>query len=93
MGGAEIAAFHGKDPASIPWGETGSTNISESIGVFTAKAKAELHPQELIKEIAAGGLEFEQSEFGGFEFGQFGFGGFEFGQFEMGAVLCEPRWS
>jgi len=41
--GAEIAVFHEKDPASIPWGATGSTYVCESTGVFTAKEKAELH--------------------------------------------------
>merc|ERR1712087_635442 len=41
--GAAIAVFHEKDPASIPWGETGSTYVCESTGVFTAKEKAELH--------------------------------------------------
>merc|ERR1711879_633 len=41
--GNEIAVFHEKDPASIPWGATGSTYVCESTGVFTAKEKAELH--------------------------------------------------
>jgi len=38
-----IQVFHEKDPASIPWGETGANYVCESTGVFTEKAKAELH--------------------------------------------------
>jgi len=41
--GKEIAVFHEKDPASIPWGTVGAAYICESTGVFTAKEKAELH--------------------------------------------------
>merc|ERR1712113_1326589 len=41
--GVEIAVFHEKDPAAIPWGASGSEYICESTGVFTAKEKAELH--------------------------------------------------
>merc|ERR1719231_75221 len=39
----EIAVFHEKDPAAIPWGEAGVQYVCESTGVFTEKAKAELH--------------------------------------------------
>ncbi|CAE8616819.1 unnamed protein product [Polarella glacialis] len=38
-----IAVFHEKDPACIPWGESGADYICESTGVFTAQEKAELH--------------------------------------------------
>jgi len=41
--GSEIQVFHEKDPASIPWGATGSSYVCESTGVFTAQEKAELH--------------------------------------------------
>merc|ERR1712018_619455 len=41
--GAEIQVFHEKDPASIPWGATGSSYICESTWVFTEQKKAELH--------------------------------------------------
>merc|ERR1712050_596357 len=41
--GVEICVFHEKDPASIPWGASGSTYVCESTGVFTERAKAELH--------------------------------------------------
>jgi len=41
--GKDIAVFHEKDPASIPWGDAGASYICESTGVFTAKEKAELH--------------------------------------------------
>merc|ERR1712228_1007676 len=33
----------GKDPASIPWGAAGAAYVCESTGIFTEKAKAELH--------------------------------------------------
>merc|ERR1711972_219295 len=41
--GVEVMIAHEKDPASIPWGASGSTYVCESTGVFTEKAKAELH--------------------------------------------------
>jgi glyceraldehyde 3-phosphate dehydrogenase len=43
VNGVEIAVFHEKDPASIPWGASGADYVCESTGVFTEKAKAELH--------------------------------------------------
>merc|ERR1712190_83753 len=43
VNGKDIAVFHEKDPASIPWGACGADFICESTGVFTAKEKAELH--------------------------------------------------
>merc|ERR1711988_1771811 len=43
VNGTDIAVFHEKDPASIPWGASGSTYVCESTGVFTEKPKAELH--------------------------------------------------
>merc|ERR1712176_1204461 len=43
VNGKEIAVFHEKDPAAIPWGKCGAEYICESTGVFTAKEKAELH--------------------------------------------------
>jgi len=39
----DVQVFHEKDPASIPWGASGSEYVCESTGVFTAKEKAELH--------------------------------------------------
>merc|ERR1712023_58816 len=39
----EIRVFREKDPASIPWGAAGATYVCESTGIFTEKAKAELH--------------------------------------------------
>merc|ERR1712050_439028 len=41
--GVDIQVFHEKDPAAIPWGASGSAYVCESTGVFTEKAKAELH--------------------------------------------------
>merc|ERR1711972_538232 len=43
VNGVEIQIFHEKDPASIPWGASGATYVCESTGVFTERAKAELH--------------------------------------------------
>jgi len=43
VNGVEIAIFHEKDPAAIPWGAAGAEYVCESTGVFTAKEKAELH--------------------------------------------------
>merc|ERR1711939_710943 len=43
VNGADVEVFHGKDPASIPWGAAGVDYVCESTGVFTAKEKAELH--------------------------------------------------
>merc|ERR1712072_1496413 len=43
VNGRDIRVFHEKDPASIKWGEVGATYVCESTGVFTEKAKAELH--------------------------------------------------
>jgi glyceraldehyde 3-phosphate dehydrogenase len=43
VNGEEIQVFREKDPASIPWGAAGATYVCESTGIFTEKAKAELH--------------------------------------------------
>lgn len=43
VNGKDIAVFHEKDPAAIPWGASGATFVCESTGVFTQKEKAELH--------------------------------------------------
>merc|ERR1712139_660360 len=43
VNGNDIAVFHEKDPKAIPWGEVGANYVCESTGVFTEKAKAELH--------------------------------------------------
>ena len=41
--GQEVCVFHEKDPSAIPWGACGANYVCESIGVFTAQEKAELH--------------------------------------------------
>merc|ERR1712051_86733 len=41
--GKDIQIFAEKDPAAIPWGACGANYVCESTGVFTEKAKAELH--------------------------------------------------
>jgi glyceraldehyde 3-phosphate dehydrogenase len=43
VNGQEIRVFREKDPAAIPWGEAGAVYVCESTGIFTEKAKAELH--------------------------------------------------
>jgi glyceraldehyde 3-phosphate dehydrogenase len=43
VNGVSIAVFHEKDPTAIPWGEAGAMYVCESTGIFTEKAKAELH--------------------------------------------------
>lgn len=43
VNGRDIRVFHEKDPAAIKWGEVSATYVCESTGVFTEKAKAELH--------------------------------------------------
>merc|ERR1712048_1467866 len=43
VNGEEIAVYHEKDPTAIPWGDAGAAYVCESTGVFTEKAKAELH--------------------------------------------------
>merc|ERR1711981_1198923 len=43
VNGEEIRVFREKDPASIPWGDAGANYVCESTGIFTEKAKAELH--------------------------------------------------
>jgi len=51
VNGQEIRVFHEKDPAKIGWGETNCTFVCESTGVFTEKAKAELHLQGGAKKV------------------------------------------
>jgi glyceraldehyde 3-phosphate dehydrogenase len=51
VNGRDIAVFHEKDPAAIPWGETKTDYVCESTGVFTAKAKAELHMKGGCKKV------------------------------------------
>jgi glyceraldehyde 3-phosphate dehydrogenase len=43
VNGEKIAVFHEKDPTAIPWGSSGVAYVCESTGIFTEKAKAELH--------------------------------------------------
>jgi len=43
VNGKDIQVFHEKDPQAIKWGEVGATYVCESTGVFTERAKAELH--------------------------------------------------
>jgi glyceraldehyde 3-phosphate dehydrogenase len=43
INGEKIRVFHEKDPTAIGWGATGVQYVCESTGVFTEKAKAELH--------------------------------------------------
>merc|ERR1711924_91985 len=43
VNGETWGVFHEKDPTAIPWGSAGADYVCESTGVFTEKAKAELH--------------------------------------------------
>merc|ERR1711937_726452 len=43
VNGTEIAVFHEKDPTNIPWGASKVDYVCESTGIFTEKAKAEMH--------------------------------------------------
>jgi len=43
VNGKEIQVFHEKQPELIKWGDVGATYVCESTGVFTERAKAELH--------------------------------------------------
>lgn len=43
VNGVEVQVFNSKDPTAIPWGACGADYICESTGVFTERAKAELH--------------------------------------------------
>merc|ERR1719157_326268 len=43
VNGDKICVFHEKDPTAIPWGAAGAAYVCESTGIFTEKAKAELH--------------------------------------------------
>merc|ERR1712146_693559 len=43
VNGQEIRVFNEKDPTAIPWGSAGVQYVCESTGIFTEKAKAELH--------------------------------------------------
>jgi len=43
VNGQDIRVFNEKDPTAIGWGEAGAQYVCESTGIFTEKAKAELH--------------------------------------------------
>merc|ERR1711972_181597 len=51
VNGVEIQIFHEKDPACIPWGAAGVGYVCESTGVFTERAKAELHMKGGAKKV------------------------------------------
>jgi len=43
VNGQDVAVYHEKDPTAIPWGARGANFVCESTGIFTERAKAELH--------------------------------------------------
>jgi len=43
VNGKKVRFYTEKDPANIPWSETGADYVVESTGVFTTKEKAEAH--------------------------------------------------
>jgi glyceraldehyde 3-phosphate dehydrogenase len=51
VGGDEFRVFSERDPAKIPWGEVGAQIVIESTGLFTDKAKAELHLRDTVKKV------------------------------------------
>jgi len=51
VNGRDIEVFHEKDPGSIGWGATQTDYVCESTGIFTAKAKAELHMKGGCKKV------------------------------------------
>jgi glyceraldehyde 3-phosphate dehydrogenase len=51
VGGDEFRVFSERDPAKIPWGEVGAEIVIESTGLFTDKAKAELHLRDTVKKV------------------------------------------
>jgi len=51
VNGKDVRVYHEKDPVKIGWGDTGCTTVCESTGVFTEKAKAELHIQGGCKKV------------------------------------------
>ena len=51
VGNDEFRVFSERDPAKIPWGEVGAEIVIESTGIFTDKAKAELHLRDSVKKV------------------------------------------
>ena len=43
VNGVAVKVFAERDPANLPWGQYGVEIVVESTGIFTDKAKAELH--------------------------------------------------
>lgn len=43
VNGKDVAVYHEKDPANIPWAANAAFYVCESTGVFTESAKAKLH--------------------------------------------------
>jgi len=43
ISGNKVRIFHEKEPEAIGWGEVGADYVCESTGIFTDRAKAELH--------------------------------------------------
>ena len=51
VNGKLIRVFAIKDPAAIPWGETGAEVVVESTGLFTKRPDAQKHLRDTVKKV------------------------------------------
>ncbi len=51
VNGKEIRVYAERDPAAIPWGETGAQIVLESTGLFTDAEKAKAHLRDTVKKV------------------------------------------
>ena len=61
VNGKTIKFYAERDPAAIPWAETGAYYVVESTGVFTTKEKAGLHLKGGAKKVIISGTSYTQS--------------------------------
>ncbi|HHT16746.1 MAG TPA: type I glyceraldehyde-3-phosphate dehydrogenase [Papillibacter sp.] len=51
VNGRRYAVYNEKEPADIPWGETGTRYVLESSGVFTRKGAAQRHIHDTVQKV------------------------------------------